>query len=378
MRMLACTIALGLFAQPATATSGWIVETVAGPDPRLGDGLSTDPAGNIYAGSFQPTLTRVSVDGTLSTLVSGNSAVSDSELGPDGLLYYCDYNLGRVQRTTLDGTSALFANVPGGPVGLAFAEDGYLYVAQYLSNRISRIAPDGSSVEIVALGSPLAGPAGISFGDDGLLYVGNFNDGRVVAVDVVAQTKTVVAGPVVGGRIGYLTTANGVMYATGLHRVHEITYGGVVTSFAGTGVAGTTDGPSDEALFSVPNGITATASGDTIYVSQSQSNRYLRRIYRETPVGVGAAEPVGQAPFGVRPNPARAWASLRFTVVIPGEVAVELFDASGRLVLARPLGNRTPGTYETELDLRRLRPGVYFYRLTGAVRMETGRFTILP
>ncbi len=83
-------------------------------------------------------------------------------------------------------------------------------------------------------------------------------------------------------------------------------------------------------------------------------------VLSSAPPGGFAARP-GAAPrhsLRAAPNPAR----VRTTVSLPpGARAVEVFDASGRAVLARPLDRSAAGTFA--LDLQSLVPGVYFCRV---------------
>jgi hypothetical protein len=67
------------------------------------------------------------------------------------------------------------------------------------------------------------------------------------------------------------------------------------------------------------------------------------------------------------PNPTRGPAKLWFSLPRSGHARVELFDVTGRRVLASDLGRRPPGPQEFTLApavMNALHPGVYFTRVT--------------
>ncbi|MFN8177858.1 MAG: T9SS type A sorting domain-containing protein [bacterium] len=62
------------------------------------------------------------------------------------------------------------------------------------------------------------------------------------------------------------------------------------------------------------------------------------------------------------PNPS-AQPTIQYALPQPGQVSLELYDVSGRLVASRGLGLHSPGTWETSVDGAGMAAGVYFYRL---------------
>jgi hypothetical protein len=65
--------------------------------------------------------------------------------------------------------------------------------------------------------------------------------------------------------------------ASGLNKIHKLTLNGELTVFAGTGTANSLDGAKDKASFNQPNGIVASITGDTLYVSEigSKAIRFI-------------------------------------------------------------------------------------------------------
>lgn len=144
-------------------------------------------------------------------------------------------------------TSAQF----NAPVGVAADYEGNVYVADTSNHRIRKVAPDGSVTTFA--GSGTAGSA------NGTGAAAQFNNPTDVAI-----------GPM--GNIYVADSSN--------HRIRKITPAGVVTTFAGSGTAGTTNGSATVARFNLPRSLAADASGN-IYVADTTNHR-IRKV---TPAG---------------------------------------------------------------------------------------------
>lgn len=142
----------------SVADSGQIIKVV--PDGEISlladlseqhpvpTGLAVDADGNVYVG-FETTppypngaskVVKITPDGTASDVWTGLTAVTDVELGPDGVLYAAEMSIdnsqeppflnstsGRVVRQTgPDSSEAVVTDAPP-PVGLGFGSDGALY-----------------------------------------------------------------------------------------------------------------------------------------------------------------------------------------------------------------------------------------------------------
>ena len=163
---------------------------------------------------------------------------------------------------TTDGTGAAAKFTD--PWGIARDANGNLYVAEDKGHRIRKITPAG--VVTTFAGS-------VQGYEDGPGSSAKFNSPTALTVD--AQGNIYVA-------------------ESGGNRIRKITPAGVVSTVAGTGVAGFADGAAATAMFKTPSGIAVDADGN-LYVSDRDNTR-IRKISTAgvvtTLAGSGA---VGQA-----------------------------------------------------------------------------------
>ncbi|MBL8211394.1 MAG: hypothetical protein JNK87_11810 [Bryobacterales bacterium] len=136
--------------------------------------------------------------------------------------------------------------------GMALAPNGDILVAHFASHTIGRTARDTNiQSRLIASGSP-----GYS-GDGGPAFDARLNAARTVALDAE-------------GNIMIADTDN--------HRLRKIGSDGIITSIAGTGVAGFAgdNGPATNAQFSSPQGLALSGKG-LLYVADT-GNRRIRTI----------------------------------------------------------------------------------------------------
>ena len=112
------------------------------------------------------------------------------------------------------------------------------------------------------------------------------------------------AGTVLKNPSGLFVTSNGSVYIadTGKHRIRLVGPLGVVTTFAGTGTAGYTDGPLTNAQFNSPTGVFVDKNG-VIYIADSRGNRirFIPRLKVSRPAvglsGVTVVSPGADIPI---------------------------------------------------------------------------------
>ncbi|MCU6434671.1 gluconolaconase [Undibacterium sp. Jales W-56] len=133
------------------------------------------------------------------------------------------------------------------PYGVVLDASGNTYVSDAGdNNRIRKISPQG---QVTSLAGEREGYA------DGLGAAASFNTPSGLAIDAA----------------GNLLVAD-----TGNNAIRKITPQGLVSTVAGTGVAGFQDGPAKTAMFNGPIGVAADQSGN-VYVADTYNDR-IRRI----------------------------------------------------------------------------------------------------
>ena len=144
-----------------------------------------------------------------------------------------------------------------------------------------------------ALQARYADPYGIAVASDGTRYIADAGDNNRLRKLGVDGTVSTLAGSVegfvdgVGGAAAFHTpsgmaldsTGNLYVADTGNHAIRKVTPQGVVTTLAGDGVAGATDGPAAQARFNAPLGVAVDGAGN-VFVADTYNDR-IRRIGRD-------------------------------------------------------------------------------------------------
>jgi serine/threonine-protein kinase len=190
-------------------------------------GITADAFGNVYVADYDNhKIRKITAAGVVTTL-AGNGFAGNA----DGV-----------------GTAASF-NYPS---GVAVDASGNIYVADWLSHKIRKITPAG-------VVSTFAGD-GLQNSDDGPGTTASFDHPSAVAIDT-------------SGNIYVADYEN--------HKIRKITAAGMVSTLAGSGSLGSADGPGNVASFTFPSGVAVDASGN-VYVA----DWYFNKIRKITPAGV--------------------------------------------------------------------------------------------
>ncbi|MCI0623163.1 MAG: hypothetical protein L0387_16165, partial [Acidobacteria bacterium] len=230
-----------------------IMKTVAGTGPSSGagafsgdggaatlarlrrpDGIAVAPDGSLYiSDSNNLRIRRVGLDGVITTVAGGNLAACSVPTAPCG-----------------DGGPATLARL-GFPEEIKFGPDGSLYIADASFRRIRRVATDGIITTVAGTGT-----TGFS-GDGGPAIQANLSSvyGLAVAPD-------------------------GTLYLSdrGNHRIRRVGTDGIISTIAGTGIAGYSGdgGPAANAQLHFPEGLALGPDG-SLYIADSLNNR-VRKI----------------------------------------------------------------------------------------------------
>jgi uncharacterized protein (TIGR03437 family) len=310
-----------------TVQSDGIIRTVVGTGTRgfSGDGaaatsalisspygVAVDAAGNIYfSDSLNHMVRKVGTNGTI-TRIAGTGVQG---YGGDGL----------------NATDALL-NLP---TGLAVDPAGNVYVADTQNHRIRRIGTDGKIATIVGTGQPSydqdgrAGsqtaiyyPEGVALDSRGNLYVADTFNHRIRKLSTDGVVTTFAGNGLAAFRgdgaaagaaslnypRGVFVDASGnVLIADSINnRIRMVTEDGVIRTIAGSGRFGDSgdDGPASAAQFRYPRAVISDGSGG--YLVLDTDNHRIRKL---TPVpqspAINREGVVSSSAFGGFPTAAR-------------------------------------------------------------------------
>jgi sugar lactone lactonase YvrE len=209
--------------------------------------------------------------------------------------------------TTLAGSTAGHVNGTGtaakflSPSHIAIDSAGTMYVNDSNNYRIRKITANGAVTDFAgstvgyANGAGAAAkfnyPSGIAVDSTGNIYVSDSGNHRIRKITSAGVVATLAGSGVAGytdntGRAakfnyprGITVDSTGNIYVADNNRIRKITPQGVVTTLAGSGVAGHVDGPNTTASFKYINGIVAANNGNSVnvYVTEYGSN-CIRKI----------------------------------------------------------------------------------------------------
>ncbi len=299
-------------------------------------GLAFDNSGNIYIGGYgNSTIRIVTPSGIISTIAGTGVA------GFSG-----------------DGGQATAAQI-NRPVKITRDAAGNLFFADEQNNRIRKISTTGVITTIAGNGTPtfsgdggpataagLFHPSAVILDGSGNLYIADHENNRVRMINT-SGTITTIAGNGSGGYSGDggMATAAGLYWPFGLtfdgsgnlyigdqknNRVRKVSPTGIISTFAGTGVAGAAGdgGAATAAQLSNPSAIAIDNSGN-FYIADQVNNK-VRRVSASGIITTFAG--TGVAGFSGDGGPATA---AQFDHL--NEIA---FDTSWRLVICDNTNHR--------------------------------------
>ena len=287
--------------------------------------------------------------------------------GPDGALWFAEYDSGQIGRITVAGSVNEYA-IPtsdSGPKGITAGPDGALWFTEYGGNKIGRITTAGTITEYAIPGSNSV-PTGITTGSDGALWFAEFNGkgiGRITTSGQITQyigltgnPQWIAAGPDGAlwftestGNIGRITTAGQLTFypvPTANSDPYGITSGpdGALwfTEDSGNNIGRiTTTGAITEYAVPTPNsaphGITAGPDG-ALWFTEASNGGKIGRITTAGAISEFSTPTANKRPWGIALGPD---GELWFTCL--GKIGEALF------VTANLSATPATGSYQTEI-----------------------------
>ena len=301
---------------------------------ELSQSIVMDAAGNLYvADRTNHRIRKISPTGEVSTLAGdGKKGFADGQgsaarfawpsvitMDAAGNLYVTDAENSRTRKITPAGMVSTTADSAQfyEPDGIAIDKAGNLYVADSGNHRIRKVSPAGEVSTFAGKGdegfadgagsaAQFSSPSGIVIDAVGNLYVADSGNHRIRKVSPAGEVSTYAGKGEAGfsdgtgsaAQFGSLSgiaidTAGNLYVADSLyshpgrsHRIRKVTPAGIVTTLAGSR-EGFFDGVGADAQFRFPNGIAIDAVGN-LYVTESGihrtggGNHSIRKI---TPTG---------------------------------------------------------------------------------------------
>lgn len=336
--------------------------TTLNSDSGADDGIFFDSEGNLYGSHYMGSaVVKMNSDTWESEIYSdGFNTPNGLAFGTDGNLYMADNIGNKIYRILSDGTKEIFVNNIINPSGLILEPDSDTLVATtYDGSKIVKIATDGTVTEF-SEGGMLNGPVGLCYDDEGKLYTGNFGNRKIIRLEENGDQVLISQAPG-SGSLGFIAYANGYIYGTLFtqHKIYRTDLMGNDTIILGGG-AGTVDGDAAVARFNRPNGIIASPSQDTLFVTDFET-RSLRMITDLFPVinGNSGIDKIS-IKLSIYPNPVATETHLELELEKSGNVAIQLLDNNGKTI-TQVLGAKflTQGIHSIPITTNSLASGMY-------------------
>lgn len=224
-------------------------------------GIGTDALGNVYVSDFGSGAIRKITPAAIVTTIGSVNTPSGLAVDNLGNIFVSSFDESRIYKISSVGVKTILAgngssgSTDGvgtaasfyGPGGMTTDALGNLYVADQSNNKVRKVTPAGLVITIAGNGSAAS--------NDGPALSAGFYNPDGVAVDAL-------------GNIYVADSKN--------NKIRKISAAGIVSTFAGSGIAGNLNGNGTAASFNYPTSLGADVAGN-LYVSDYRNN-VIRKI----------------------------------------------------------------------------------------------------
>jgi len=359
------TLLFPFFALSQTVTT--LVDSAA---TNFSDDIILDDQGNLYCSDYGGTsIFKRTPTGQISVFATGFNTPNGLAFDSQGNLFVADNVGNRIYKLSNTGQflDTIQVTNPSGIIKMPNSDT--LIFTQYMPHNLSKLAPDGT-IQIIHAGTPLNGPVGLTYDENQNLFLANYGNGNIYQVTMsdTASFEFITTVPILGATnnvVGFIEYAQGFLWATSfnlnkIYRIDPVPNGNVYLVAGST--IGSVDGDAASAKFNRPNGICASITGDSLYISDYGtgnlrviSDYYLTTSEIPVPIQLNSA-----------PNPVSTTATLSWSTELKA-VTMEIYSAEGRLIHTEEKVNGNNYT----LDFTRFSPGNYHVRLVNDQVDET-------
>ncbi len=338
----------------------------------FGDGLVVAPSGDLFlSGGFdKSTVLKITPQGEVSDFATGLQGAVGAFFDSNQSLYVNSYSGNFLYKVSGNGQTSIFATGLNGPAGVVLNSDNEIFVSEFGANfsgtgsSIKKISTNGD-VDVYANGGGLRDAIGIALDDSANIYASNWQSGQIFKI-TPERTITLFA-TIPGGTVNQMTYANGNLYvpSPSSQKVYTLSLDGALELLAGTGQAGSQNGPALQATFRRPNSIAASVTGDTLYVLDADPG-IIRMIILDVTTGINDSSP--RVPESIHlgqnyPNPFNPETTITFDLPKSAFVSLKVYDLLGREVKTLVAEQRVAGAHLVSFSADGLASGLYTYRI---------------
>ena len=354
-----------------------MVTTIVQNGSGIDESLFRSHSGELYGTGY--------ANGTLSTFNGGYSTVvldsldSPSEMVElsNGTIAIAESQGNRIVLfNPLNQTERLLTNAIPNPAGISkMPKSDTLLVSSTSTNSIYRVAPNGDT-SLYLSSNLFNSPVSLLWDDINNLYIANYGSGMIVKKSSSGSIIPFCTLPT--SSLGHMIRVKNMIYATGVfsHHIYKIDIATALWSTYAGSTQGSTDGSLSIARFNSPNGITASITGDSLYISEynTQTIRLIR----------GVLSTLGQLDEGHQPivNSIKTWPSpIQTSFFVQVEERnepfhLQLFNLSGILISTDLIAQQVSANVIRVKLPGSLSDGLYFLRFTSSSMSHSKRIIV--